>query len=1075
MLIGYEARDIGHYWKILRGSFVIIAVVFSFTGTFAFNLDLSSHVTYNGPPNSSFGFAVTGYIDYSNTSLVLIGAPQDTDTLEGSNYTGGAVYSCDADKPNKCQKAKFPGGQNLTGENRTQQWLGATLTSTGYKGIVVACAPRYYVKDNEYSSPTGLCYYTPNNGQLDFSEIYSPCRYRSVKDASYSGLGFGQAGFSASIAKDSLRIYVGAVGTNSWNGMAFARNVKGLPFASNTSKEMPNSTDSYIGYSMTSLNFFDKGKLGIAVGIPRALEVYGQVAIFTPLLERVKTLSGQKYPDYFGYSMCASDVDGDGADDLIIGAPMHANGKNDKDYEIGRIYVYYQGKITCKKMDSKCGEKMFARNETIDGLESGARFGSALASLGDINKDGYEDIAVSAPYQGSNKNNNCTSATPTTGVVYIYLGSENGLSEKPSQVIKASDVAHLRKTSQLSAFGHSLSGGVDLDENKYPDLIVGAYESDAVFLFKSRPVINVTASLSFLVKKTKRGNVPLDRNTCTSETKNKNYACVKLKICMQYSGVGVEDQIDISTNITLDTKYGDTSRMRFYKTKNSTLKLPFQLTKNKKKCENETVYVDNKDPDIDEVTPLEASLDYELVESNNKNALSSILNFGPRTLTDSFNISRNCGDDEICHPNLNLTIIPNITQYEPLSKVDSLNLQVLVKNNGEYSYRSRFILQVPKGLEFYTYENSPLTDKFANLINLDGENITFSIGNPLPENQKVNFSVILRINKTFEGLSSTFHFWAKVNSSDPEKNETLKDNIFSLDIPIREIVNIQINSATNGPVTYNPSQYRTEPVRKDTDAGPKAIHQYIIKNSGTANLSEVSAIFFWPVKSTNGGDLLYLMEQPRTQGPIQCDYVTNVNYKNLTKTLSYNDTITWANNSKSYSTDDPKLQRSTNQAFSKDTSNNTVSINGTNHLYQKVRCTITNLAREQNVSVLFPSVIWIETIKKIAGLRYKSIEIGSWVEVNVTKLPRTVTKISEKPYRKEAITTIELTKSLKPDVIPLWIVVGSSVVGVLILMSMIYGLYKLGFFERNRPPTSPTAENPNIDDFTSDDEEEAEL
>ncbi|XP_065210273.1 integrin alpha-PS2-like [Planococcus citri] len=1067
MLISYGARDIGLFWKILRGSFIINAVVFSFTGTFAFNLDSSSYVTYNGPPNSFFGFSVAGYIDNSNKSLVLIGAPQDTDTLKGSNYKGGAVYICDADKPDTCQKAKFPGEQNLTGENRTQQWLGATLTSTGYKGIVVACAPRYWVKYNEYSDPNGFCYYTPTKGQLHFSESYNPCRASSAKDSTYTGIGSGQAGFSAAIAKDSSRLYVGAVGTYHWKGMVFARDAKPLPSASNSFKEIPKFEDSYMGYSMTSLNFFDKSKSGIAVGIPRALNVSGQVAIFTPIFERVKTLNGQEYTDYFGYSMCTSDVDGDGADDLIIGAPMHANTKNDKDYEMGRIYVFYQGKIKCRETDLKCAEKMFARNETIDGVDSGARFGSALASLGDINKDGYEDIAVSAPYQGSDKYNACASATPTTGAVYIYLGSKNGLSKTPSQVIKASDVTHLGKASQLSAFGHSLSGGLDLDKNQYPDLVIGAYESDAVFLFKSRPVINLTASLSFLIKTTKRGKVvPLARNTCNNETINENYVCVTLQICMEYNGVGVEDRIDIATHITLDTRYAETSRMRFFKNEYSILNSFLTLTKNKKRCQNETIYVDNTGPNIEKVTPLEATLQYELVESKNKKALSSILNFGPTTRTDSFNISRNCGDDDICYPDLNLTIIPNITQYEPLSNVEYLNLQVLVKNNGEDSYGSHFTLQVPKGLEYYDYEDAPQSDKAANLINPDGENITFSIGHPLSENQKVNFSVILRIDKTFEDQSSAFHFWAKVSSDDPEKKETLNDNIFLLDIPIHETASLLINSASNGHAAYNHSQYRAETVHKDIEAGPKAIHQYIIKNSGTASLSEVSAIFFWPVKLTNGGDLLYLMEQPRTQGSIQCDYVANVNYKNLTKIRPYKNIIPWTNNSKPFSTNNPKPQ---NQTISKDASNNTVSFNSTD--YQKVRCTIRNLSREEEVSVLFPFVFWMETIKKIAGLRNKSIEIGSWVEVNVIKLSRNATQIPEKTYIEEAITTIELIKSLEPDVIPLWIVVGSSVLGVLILISMIYVFYKMGFFKRNRPPTLPASENQRLNDITSNNEE----
>lgn len=52
------------------------------------------------------------------------------------------------------------------------------------------------------------------------------------------------------------------------------------------------------------------------------------------------------------------------------------------------------------------------------------RFGFALTNLGDLNKDGYEDIAIGAPYEGK-------------GTVYIYLGSKNGIITTPSQVFKA--------------------------------------------------------------------------------------------------------------------------------------------------------------------------------------------------------------------------------------------------------------------------------------------------------------------------------------------------------------------------------------------------------------------------------------------------------------------------------------------------------------------------------------------------------------------------------------------------------------------------------------------------------------
>lgn len=43
-------------------------------------------------------------------------------------------------------------------------------------------------------------------------------------------------------------------------------------------------------------------------------------------------------------------------------------------------------------------------------------FGYSVEHLGDINRDGYEDVAISAPYADNGK-----------GVVYIYRGSEEGL------------------------------------------------------------------------------------------------------------------------------------------------------------------------------------------------------------------------------------------------------------------------------------------------------------------------------------------------------------------------------------------------------------------------------------------------------------------------------------------------------------------------------------------------------------------------------------------------------------------------------------------------------------------------
>lgn len=103
-------------------------------------------------------------------------------------------------------------------------------------------------------------------------------------------------------------------------------------------------------------------------------------------------------------------------------------------------------------------------------MTSRGRFGLSLTSLGDMNLDGFGDFAVGAPYDGPNNK----------GAVYIYHGSKEGPLAKHSQVIYAEDL----NIPYLSTFGFSLSGGLDLDGNLYPDLVVGAYESSKAIFFK---------------------------------------------------------------------------------------------------------------------------------------------------------------------------------------------------------------------------------------------------------------------------------------------------------------------------------------------------------------------------------------------------------------------------------------------------------------------------------------------------------------------------------------------------------------------------------------------------------------
>lgn len=118
--------------------------------------------------------------------------------------------------------------------------------------------------------------------------------------------------------------------------------------------------------------------------------------------------------------------------DLIVGAPFYYDREAG-----GAVYVYSNPadsagltastpyvKLTGKPESRYTSSSSFhVIQETVyfNCRSFSSRFGWALANLGDINKDRYDDLAVGAPYEGK-------------GVVYIYLGSKHGIITEPSQV-----------------------------------------------------------------------------------------------------------------------------------------------------------------------------------------------------------------------------------------------------------------------------------------------------------------------------------------------------------------------------------------------------------------------------------------------------------------------------------------------------------------------------------------------------------------------------------------------------------------------------------------------------------------
>ncbi|HDP67393.1 MAG TPA: T9SS type A sorting domain-containing protein [Candidatus Marinimicrobia bacterium] len=153
---------------------------------------------------------------------------------------------------------------------------------------------------------------------------------------------------------------------------------------------------------------------------------------------------------YYGFGLpvvIAGDMNGDGYDDIVIGAA------ND-DYDAhGRVYIYFGGPDINAEYDI-----------LLEGEDHFDNFGASIANVGDINRDGFDDVLIGAPQIH----------TENPGKAYLVYGG-NEISLTGATVFTGDSSLH-------SYYGRVVAGLGDVNGDDYPDVGVMALDYIRIFL-----------------------------------------------------------------------------------------------------------------------------------------------------------------------------------------------------------------------------------------------------------------------------------------------------------------------------------------------------------------------------------------------------------------------------------------------------------------------------------------------------------------------------------------------------------------------------------------------------------------
>uniref|UniRef100_A0A3P8VP66 Integrin, alpha 11a n=1 Tax=Cynoglossus semilaevis TaxID=244447 RepID=A0A3P8VP66_CYNSE len=824
-------------------------------------------------------------------------------------------------------------------------------------------------------------------------------RIFSLEGTSTNGTAFGlqmsQAGFSAHNVEDG--ILVGAVGAYDWNGAVLkeTRQGKVIPPKSSYAQEFPEELKNhgaYLGYTVTSVVSAKNGRLLVA-GAPRFNHT-GKVIIFTlnnsGNLTILHSLKGMQIGSYYGSEIAALDFDGDGVtDNLLVAAPMYFSGGMEK----GKVYIYRVTELN-----------RFVHEGTLEIHNGGqnARFGSSLAPVPDLNGDGFNDLVVGAPLEDDHK-----------GAIYVFFCQQNRIIRKYKQRIAAADLAP-----GLQYFGRSIHGVMDMNGDGLVDLAVGSL--GAAVLLWSQSVIRIHVNVRFepskiniFVKDCQRGG--------------KDVTCMSAIVCFNITArtaILPTQEIGIRYNVSVAERrfnpraiLDDPNNLQ---PQNLTL-LPGEET-----CAHIFFHVMET---TDNARPIVFAVQVGLQDPDQGAVLDESW---PTVVKTELPFWNGCDEDDRCIPDLALQCMTDLmtrNQFcaQPVQSRGAFcrqlgehgsegSLRVLegnrrrmvvdvrLENKGENAYKARLNITYSPNLSFSSLIVKDNSDTKIECHN-EYRHRTEKICNVSAPFMRAKSQVLFRLEFEFSRTVFLDHVRVILEALSDGEEMSTADNFRDIYYSLKYEADLLFTRDSN-PTRY---EIKSELSLEEPGViGPPVNFTFQIQNLGYFPVKDLQLNIEVPEMTKNGNQLLQISD-------------FHIDQRDGTYCL-------------------PPQHVAESRASPEDLTRFS-RLNRSNTLILPIQCSV-NVASHKEIAVRIIGALRIDTLH---ALKFKILELVTSASV-VLPSSSPMFLHEERPVRH---IVLEIRKEGDYR-IPTWIIVGSTLGGLLLLALLSLALWKLGFFQRQK-------------------------